>query len=63
MCKRKRVKIGDVFNGEFSIYHKGQIRDSSAAECEGLELAAIYGHNLIIDRIMGGNLWNKEIEQ
>lgn len=43
----------DSISGEYSIYHKGELRDSSMSECEGLEVAAVWEPEHIIDRIMG----------
>ena len=49
--------IIDKISGGYSIYHKGEIRKSTKAECEGLEEAAVWDSGLIIDRIMGGDKW------
>jgi hypothetical protein len=45
--------IIDIISGKYSIYHKGEIRSSTKSECEGLEVAAVWADNHIIDRIMG----------
>lgn len=42
----------DVFTGKFSIYHRGEIRPSTEAECRGLEQAAVWELGDVIDRIM-----------
>jgi len=44
--------IEDVISGECSIYHKGEIRRASRAECRGLEETAVWDSHHIIDRIM-----------
>lgn len=46
--------IKDVISGGYSIYHKGEIRASTAEECVGLEKAAVWDADHVIDRIMGG---------
>jgi len=51
--------IVDQLNGSFSIYHKGEISPSNKAECEGLEIAAVWGAEHIVDRIMGDDKWHK----
>lgn len=50
--------IIDSISGEYSIYHKGEIRKATKSECEGLEVAAVWDANHIVDRIMGDNKWN-----
>jgi len=47
--------IKDVISGDYSLYHKGVIRPSSETECRGLEQAAVWDVDHIIDRIMGAN--------
>ena len=44
--------IKDVISGEFSIYHRGEITDSSEEECRGLEETAVWDSHHIIERIM-----------
>jgi len=44
--------IKDVISGEYSLYHKGIIRPSSETECRGLEQAAVWDADDIIDRIL-----------
>jgi hypothetical protein len=53
--------IRDSISGEYSIYYKGEIRRSIIAECEGLEVAAVWEKHHIIERIMGESKWNKEL--
>jgi hypothetical protein len=51
--------IIDSISGEYSIYYKGQIRNASKEECEGLEVAAVWGAEHIINRIMGDDKWHR----
>lgn len=51
--------IIDPIDGSYSIYYNGEIRDSNKEECEGLEEAAVWADNHIIDRIMGDDTWHK----
>lgn len=51
--------IIDPLNGDYSIYYKGEIRPSRRSECEGLEVAAVWGAEHIVDRIMGDDKWHK----
>jgi len=51
--------IIDSISGEYSIYHKGEIRSATKSECEGLEVTAVWADNHIIDRIMGDDKWHK----
>lgn len=44
--------IIDPISGEYSIYHKGQIRQASKVECDGLEEAAVWEIEHIVSRIM-----------
>jgi hypothetical protein len=46
--------VKDIISGEYSIYHKGEMRPSTAEECRGLEEAAVWDAHHVIDRIMGG---------
>jgi hypothetical protein len=46
--------IKDVISGGYSIFHKGEIRTSTKSECVGLETAAVWDADHVIDRIMGG---------
>ncbi|MFF2874981.1 Imm26 family immunity protein [Gottfriedia sp. NPDC057991] len=52
--------IVDSISGEFSIYHKSEIRKAFKEECEGLEIAAVWESEHIIDRIMGDEKWTNE---
>ena len=42
----------DKISGEYSLYHKGEIRPASEFECRGLEEAAVWDLHHIVDRIM-----------
>lgn len=44
--------IHDDLSGEYSIYHRGEIRPASESECSGLEEAAVWDTHHIIERIM-----------
>lgn len=48
----------DQISGKYSIYHKGEMRKASKSECEGLEQAAVWEAEHIIDRIMGEDKWH-----
>ncbi|RHW42309.1 hypothetical protein D1B31_04785 [Neobacillus notoginsengisoli] len=52
--------IIDSISGEYSIYQKGEIRSATKSECEGLEVAAVWADNHIIDRIMGDDKWHRD---
>ncbi|MEQ1644863.1 MAG: Imm26 family immunity protein [Pyrinomonadaceae bacterium] len=47
--------ILDPISGEYSLYHQGVIKKASREECEGLEEAAVWDLQHIIDRIMNVN--------
>ena len=49
----------DSISGEYSIYHKGEFKSSNKSECEGLEVAAVWEAEHIIDRITGEDKWHK----
>lgn len=49
----------DSISGKYSIYHKGEFINATKADCEGLEVAAVWDMTHIIDRIMGDSKWNK----
>lgn len=50
--------VRDPITGDMQIYERGQMRPSSPDECVGLEPAAVWDLNHIIDRLMGfGNFW------
>lgn len=51
--------IIDKISGEYSIYYKGEIKASNKSECEGLEEAAVWDAQHIIDRIMGEDKWHR----
>lgn len=48
----------DKISGEYSIYHKGEIKEATKEECVGLEVASVWDEQHIIDRIMGVNKWH-----
>ncbi|MFA1642151.1 Imm26 family immunity protein [Chryseomicrobium imtechense] len=54
--------IKDQLSGEFEIYYKGEIRNASKEECEGMEVAAVWEAEHIIDRIMGDDTWTKSLD-
>jgi Immunity protein 26 len=45
------MMVRDIISGRYSIYHKGKMRPASAKECKGLERAAIWRKEQILDRI------------
>ena len=47
--------IIDPISGECSIYHRGKITPALPEECEGLEIAAVWDLDHIIDRTLNGN--------
>lgn len=51
--------IVDKISGQYQIYHRGEMRNASQEECEGLEIAAVWDADHIIDRIMGDDKWNR----
>ncbi|GAE37723.1 Imm26 family immunity protein [Halalkalibacter akibai] len=50
----------DPISGEYSVYHKGEMRKATKAECEGMEIAAVWDEHHIIDRIMGEDKWHRD---
>lgn len=50
----------DKLSGDYSIYYMGEIKRASKSECEGLEIAAVWEAEHIIDRIMGEDKWHKD---
>jgi hypothetical protein len=46
--------IKDIITGDYSIYNKGVIRSSTEDECRGLEPAAVWDSDHVINRLMGG---------
>lgn len=44
--------IKDALSGEFSIYHKGEIKEFSEEKCKNLEEAAVWDSYHIVERIM-----------
>jgi immunity protein 26 of polymorphic toxin system len=45
--------VRDPISGEVKLYHKGAMRPASAEECEGLEPAAVWDLQHLVDRLMG----------
>ena len=43
--------VRDVISGKVSIYHQGVMRPASSEECQGLEPAAIWDKEHILERI------------
>ncbi len=52
--------IKDAISGEYSIYYKGEIKQSNQKECEGLEKASVWDEHHIIDRIIGDDKWQRD---
>ena len=50
----------DQVYGKYSVYHKGIMRKATKAECEGMEIAAVWDEHHIIDRIMGKDKWHRD---
>ncbi|WP_413379269.1 Imm26 family immunity protein [Paenibacillus taichungensis] len=53
----------DKLTGEHSIYYMGEIKPADIKECEGLEIAAVWEAQHIVDRIMGNNTWHKDLSK
>ena len=53
-----KMFIHDVISDKYNIYYKGEIKCSTKEECMGLECAAVWDTEQIIDRLMGDNKWN-----
>ena len=49
--------IRDSISGEYSIYERGEISPSRKDACRGLEAAAVWGANHVVDRLMGDHKW------
>lgn len=47
--------IKDLMSGEYKIYHKGKIRESSYEECRNLEETAVWDSQEIIERIINSS--------
>jgi hypothetical protein len=43
--------IQDSISGGFSLYHKGEIRPATKEECEGLESAAVWDYEHLVERL------------
>jgi hypothetical protein len=52
--------VKDKISGGYSIYYRGEFRKASKEECEGLETAAVWEAEHIIDRIMGSDKWHQK---
>lgn len=50
--------IIDKISGKYSMYLRGQIIPSTKDECEGLEQAAAWDRQHVLDRILGKTKWN-----
>lgn len=48
--------VRDMISGEVRIYHKGAMRPASSTECEGLETAAVWDRQEILERIADSGL-------
>ena len=46
--------IKDSISGEYSLYHRGEITPSTKRRCAGLEEAAVWDYDHIVERIMDG---------
>lgn len=49
--------VKDPITGDYSIYDKGKIVDSSYEECKGLESASVWSKSHLIDRLLGDEKW------
>lgn len=45
--------VRDPLSAEMKIYHRGEIRPATPADCEGLEPAAVWDLHHLVDRLMG----------
>ena len=45
--------VRDPISGAMKIYHHGRMRAAAPEECKGLEPAAVWDFNHLIDRLMG----------
>ena len=50
MAAKRYIK--DSISGSYSIYYKGELKPSSAEECDGLECAIVWDRELVVNRIM-----------
>ena len=46
--------VRDIISGDYQIYHRGEMRPAQPEEVEGLEEAAVYDREHIVERIMKG---------
>jgi hypothetical protein len=51
--------IEDSISGGFQTYYKGVITPSTAEECQGLERAAVWSDEQVVDRLMGDQKWTR----
>lgn len=54
--------IHDIISDKYEIYYKGEISPSFKERCVGLERAAVWHTNHIIDRVMGDDKWGGILE-
>jgi len=40
--------VKDNLSGQYSIYHKGEFHKATEKECEGLEIASVWGQNILL---------------
>ena len=50
--------IKTAIEGHYSLYIKGEIIPATKEECKGLEAAAVWDRNHVVDRLMGDDKWN-----
>lgn len=50
----------DKISGKYEIYYKGELIPSNEENCSGLEEAAVWEAEHIVDRIMGIDIWHKD---
>ena len=55
--------VVDAITGKGRLYYKGEIKACSFEECKGLEVAAVWDRNHIIDMIMGETKWDESIRK
>lgn len=51
----------DAITKEGSLYYKGEIIPCSYEECKDLEVVAAWDRHHVIDRLMGNDIWEKQI--
>jgi hypothetical protein len=45
-------RIIDPIDGSFTIYHRGEMRPATEAECRGLETAAVWDEHHLMERLV-----------